>query len=90
MIKYICKNCDNHICETSKCPICEGRAELFSSDVYYCKICNAPVYEEKCSICGSECERIGTDVRPVFPEERLLLEVAERVLFSHSGEKSEV
>lgn len=85
MIKYICKNCDNHICETSKCPICEGRAELFSSDVYYCKICNTPVYEEKCSICGSECERIGTDVRPVFPEERLLLEIAEKEPFKYKG-----
>lgn len=85
MIKYICKNCDNHICETSKCPICEGRAELFSSDVYYCKNCNAPVYEEKCSICGGNCERIGNDVRPVFPEERLLLEIAEKEPFKYRG-----
>ena len=85
MIKYICKNCDDHICETSICPICSGRAELYSSDVYYCLNCNTPTYEEKCNICGSKCERIGSDVRPVFPEERLLIEITEGEPFKYKG-----
>ena len=86
MIKYICKKCDNHICETSICPVCGGRAELYSSDIYYCKHCNTPVYEDKCPICESKCERIGGDVRPVFPEERLLLEITEGEPFKYKGD----
>ena len=77
MIKYICKACDNTICDTSICPICHKRAEVYSSDVYYCEKCKVPIYEETCSICGTKGKRIGSDVRPVFPEERLLIEIIE-------------
>jgi phosphoadenosine phosphosulfate reductase len=28
-----------------------------------------------CSLCGKKAQRIGSDLRPVFPEERLLVEV---------------
>ena len=70
MIKYKCKTCDNNICDTSICPICHNRAELYSSDVYYCENCKVPIYDEKCCLCGTKGKRIGSDVRPVFPEER--------------------
>ena len=73
MIKYVCKNC-NIDCETSECPICHGRAEA-EARVYWCKNCNVPIYNEKCDLCGEKTEDLTTDLRPVFPEERLLLEV---------------
>lgn len=75
MLRFICKKCNDLICETSTCPVCEGRAELLESNVYWCTHCNAPSYYPKCENCGSDCESIGTDLRPVFPEERLLLEI---------------
>ena len=75
MHKYVCTKCDNLLCETSICPVCNGRTELSSTEVYYCKKCNTPLFDNTCSICGSNCEKVGTDLRPVFAEERLLLEV---------------
>lgn len=75
MQKFICKNCDNLICETSTCPVCGKRTDLLSTEVFYCEQCNSPLYSNNCPICGSECKKVGTDLRPVFAEERLLLEV---------------
>lgn len=75
MVKYMCKKCNDLECDSSICPNCNGRTELFSSSIFYCKHCNAPSFYDKCTICGSECEMIGSDLRPVFPQERLLLEV---------------
>lgn len=76
MIKYICRNkaCDTIECETSTCPNCNQRTELLSSEIYYCPECNAPVFDSSCPSCGSECFKIGNDLRPVFAEERLLIE----------------
>lgn len=73
MIKYVCKSC-NIDCETSECPICHGRAKA-EPRIYWCKNCKVPVYDEKCDLCGEDAEYLTTDLRPVFPEERLLLEV---------------
>ena len=75
MIKYICHNCQDLECETSVCPVCGNRAEILESSVFYCPHCEAPSYDSYCSLCGSECEYIGSDLRPVFPQERLLLEI---------------
>lgn len=76
MIKYICRNsgCDTIECESSTCPNCGQRTELISSEIYYCPECNAPVFDSCCPSCGSECIKIGSDLRPVFAEERLMLE----------------
>ena len=74
MIKYICKKCNINT-ETSTCPVCGERAEVESSTIYWCDDCNIPLYDEICPICGKKAHRIGSDLRPVFPEERLLLEV---------------
>lgn len=73
MIKYFCKNC-NIDCETSECPICRNRTEV-KSNIFWCKECNIPIFEEKCGLCGSNSKYISTGLRPVFPEERLLLEI---------------
>jgi len=84
MIRYFCKNC-NLECETSICPVCGQRADDVKTEIYYCKHCNAPSFDKKCSCCNSECEIIGTDLRPVFPEERLLLEVLLQEPFKFAG-----
>ncbi len=77
MIKYICKT-DKIQLKTSSCPLCKKRAEM-SSDLYWCSECNIPLYKDKCSICGENGRRIATDIRPVFPQERLLLELLLKV-----------
>lgn len=84
MIKYICHNCNDLLCETSVCKICGNRTEIKESLVFYCKKCNAPSYTEECQLCGSTCNYVGTDLRPVFPEERLLLEVLEKKPFKYA------
>lgn len=87
MITYICKNCNNMHCETSVCPVCKGRAVIDKTAVFWCHNCNAPSFEEECSYCHNKCSYIGTDLRPVFAEERLLLEVLEGSPFKYA-EKS--
>ena len=74
MIKYICKNC-NITTEYSECPHCRERTEMVKSTVYWCDCCGVPIFNEYCSVCGSKGKRIGSDIRPVFPQERLLLEI---------------
>ena len=84
MIKYLCKNC-NLESETSVCPVCNSRADLEQTEVFFCANCNAPSFEKKCNCCGSNCDYIGTDLRPVFPEERLLIEVLIHEPFKFAG-----
>lgn len=73
MIKYYCNNCKAEM-ESSECSICGERTQI-KSQLYWCKECNVPLYESKCPVCNSKGKLIGTDLRPVFPEERLLLEI---------------
>lgn len=74
MISYICHHCNDLNCETSVCPVCGERASLKEVVLFYCPHCNVPCFDAICPECGTSCERIGNDVRPVFPEERLLIE----------------
>lgn len=74
MINYICKNCDNLICETSTCPVCNGRTYINKMEIYWCDCCNIPIFNKTCSACNNIGRYIGTDIRPVFSQERLLLE----------------
>lgn len=73
MLHYRCKT-DNIPTLTSTCPVCGERAELEKSDLYWCDHCKIPLYEKHCS-CGNKVRRLTTDIRPVFPEERLLIEI---------------
>lgn len=73
MIKYFCKNCNINV-ESSECSICGARTEV-ESKLYWCSNCNIPVYDEVCPICGCKGEYFTSDARPVFPEERLLIEI---------------
>lgn len=74
MLKYICTK-DNIRTKSSVCPVCGERTELEKSDIYWCENCKVPLYDKTCECCGSKGRRITTDIRPVFPEERLLLEI---------------
>ena len=84
MITYICHNkndktgenlpCTNNRCETSICPSCGGRQMPFQRF--------SGVQNVRCQfmrrlvpVCGQEGKKLTSDVRPVFPEERLLLEI---------------
>ena len=75
MIKYICKHCNDLECESSICPVCGNRANLLSTEIYYCKHCNTPSFTEECPSCHLKCVKIGSDLRTVFAQERLLLEI---------------
>lgn len=44
-------------------------------DIFWCKRCNTPLLELECDICGHQGYRIAADIRPVFPEEKQLIEV---------------
>ena len=73
MIRYFCETC-NIECDLSTCSVCGERTQI-KSKLYWCKECDIPIYDEYCSLCGNKGKESTTDIRPVFPEERLLLEV---------------
>lgn len=77
-----CKHCEIETNE-KECPICgqETEAEI-PSEVYWCEHCQVPIIRRinqsdqmYCPLCGSKIRYLATDLRPVFPEERLLLEL---------------
>ena len=72
MIKYYCKTCKINT-DKSTCELCGNRTEI-SSQLYWCENCNVPIYTEKCPLCNNAGSYFTTDARPVFPEERLLIE----------------
>ena len=74
MLKYVCRN-DNIKTKSSTCPVCGERTELEKSDIYWCDNCKVPLFQIECECCSGKGTRITTDIRPVFPEERLLLEI---------------
>lgn len=73
MIQYKCKSC-NIFCNSSTCEVCGSKTDS-TSMLYWCNTCNIPIYEEECSLCRQPGSPISKDVRPVFPEERLLIEI---------------
>lgn len=77
-----CRNCNIETNE-NLCPICGGITEEdIPVTIYWCKNCNIPVIQimnqaDKglCPVCGKKTKKLASDLRPVFPEERLLLEI---------------
>lgn len=77
-----CKNCN---IETNEkyCPICsEETVEDIPTEVYWCDDCKVPVMQEItqadkgiCPRCGKPMKYMSADIRPVFPKERLLIEI---------------
>ena len=81
MITYTCKKCnisfrpDGQTGRDSTCPFCGERADEAKSELFWCENCGVPIYDEVCSVCGCNGKPFTADARPVFPEERLLLEI---------------
>ncbi len=77
-----CKNCNIETNE-KRCPICgEVTVEDTPTEVYWCDECRIPVMQAVnqankgiCPLCGKPMKHLSTDIRPVFPEERLLIEI---------------
>lgn len=76
-----CKSCNR---ETNQ-EICELCGQITEEDIpvmiYWCKNCKTPIIREAnridievCPLCNGETSYMSSDLRPVFPEERLLLE----------------
>ena len=84
MIRYRCEH-DNMEVNTSVCPHCGQRAFPFQSEIYWCSNCNVPTYDNECALCHNEGKYLSVDVRPVFPEEKLLLET----ILKQEGENSQ-
>lgn len=74
MIKYRCHK-DNIVTRSSQCPKCKERTWLEASEIFWCPVCYIPLFESQCSVCGGDGMYLTTDIRPVFPEERLLVEI---------------
>ena len=77
-----CKTCN---IETNEpvCPICGSKTvEDVPTEVYWCHTCRVPIVNKAtqsdkgiCPICHGKAQYLAADLRPVFPEERLLLEL---------------
>lgn len=75
-----CKNCNLEV-NSETCPICGTTTEEdVPAEIFWCDICGLPVItpfssdnKEICPLCFGKMRHLATDVRPVFPEERLLL-----------------
>ena len=75
MQRYQCEHCDNLLCNSSVCPVCGQKTKLVEMSVFYCEHCNCPTYSDECELCHGRCLKIGSDIRPVFSQERLLIEI---------------
>lgn len=77
-----CKRC-NMETNANICPVCgETTVEDLPIEIYWCGQCSIPIINTKtqpnkgfCPVCGEKTRYIAADLRPVFPEERLLLEI---------------
>jgi len=77
-----CKVCNRETIE-KKCEICDSiTEEEVPVEVYWCNSCKVPLIKsinhklewKRCPLCNQRVHRLGSDLRPVFPEERLLIE----------------
>ena len=78
--------CDNCKRETplTRCDICGKETEQeIPQEIFWCEHCRTPIIvpvnldkaKHICPRCSSEITYLSSDLRPVFPEERLLLEI---------------
>lgn len=77
-----CKKC-NIETNSKHCPICNSETiEDLPIEVYWCAHCGIPIIrvanqadKEDCPVCHAKIKYLSADLRPVFPEERLLLAI---------------
>lgn len=70
--RYYCPHCDGLISESSVCPVCGNRTKLIENTVYWSKAHHCPIIGNPGDT-NPDLKRIGTSVRPVFPQERRLI-----------------
>ena len=77
-----CKNCNMETNENI-CHICGAETvEDLPVEIYWCSHCRTPIIQVAkqadkgiCPLCKSKTKYMTADLRPVFPQERLLLEI---------------
>lgn len=77
-----CKNC-NRETNSEICELCGAATEQDTPIlIYWCNDCKTPIIKSAnridkniCPLCGQETSYLCADLRPVFPEERLLIEI---------------
>lgn len=77
-----CRSC-NIQTGAEYCPVCGGKTvDDITTDAYWCSHCHIPIIQETtqsdrgiCPICGQKIQQMATDLRPAFPEEKILLEI---------------
>lgn len=77
-----CKTCTIETNETV-CPVCNNETAVdLPIKIYWCKHCKTPIIqtasqadEGLCPLCSNKTKYMSSDIRPVFPEERLLIEL---------------
>lgn len=77
-----CRKC-NREAFGDVCDLCGATTEQdIPTEIYWCKECRTPIIKlanelckTTCPVCGSTTNYLSVDLRPVFPEERLLLEI---------------
>lgn len=82
MLFLWCKHCEKESF-SDICEICGEATEMdIPTVVYWCEECNTPVIHKAndrnkgtCPLCGKSTYYLCADLRPVFPEERLLYEI---------------
>ncbi len=77
-----CNKC-NIETNDSVCPLCgEKTIEDLPVEIYWCEHCRTPIIQTTtqadkgiCPLCKQKTKYMTSDLRPVFPEERLLVEL---------------
>lgn len=77
-----CKNCKRET-NSDTCELCGAATEHdVPILIYWCEDCKTPIIKPAnridkniCPLCGKKTEYLSADLRPVFPEERLLIEI---------------
>lgn len=77
-----CNNC-KHETNQLVCELCGKKTdEQIPTEVHWCSKCNIPIIKvvndiniDICPVCGENAKYLSKDLRIVFPEERLLLEI---------------
>lgn len=85
-----CSKCNIETNE-QMCPLCgEATIEDLPVEIYWCSNCRTPIIQTTsqadkgiCPTCGRKTKYMSSDLRPVFPEERLLVEI---ILGKHPNE----
>jgi len=85
-----CKECSRET-ENEKCELCNRATEQdIPVEIFWCEECKTPIIrlaneidKSICTLCNGKARYMCADIRPVFPEERLLLEILAAAPFDY-------